>query len=858
MMARFLPVLFVVSVLCFLPSIFCQRCKIVKATTECQKANSSGASISTNCILSLKTFVPKPRSYEVRTVSSTGLVPFYKLSKSITGIVAKSPPWEVYQSLIAGRGVKQALNTLVAWDKTHFFITLGFGVLWALLALFGGIIFCCCRCCKQCGARTNFLSKPSDVQTRFFLTLGIGLTACFLLGSATIMYLTNTRIGEAVGLFQSVLNTSLDRIAGFTLDAIEELGFLTFDQIPFLVDQLLLQVVQLGNEVASVGLDTFRAPVNATAEQVLKLSSSATAALSALQSIKVRTQTLKALRTNISMSLMAAQLTCGSRALPACTNVNNQLTTAQGSLVTYTFPSVDTHITSVQGVVNRNLGQQVANGVAKFEQIPCDIISRTASIRASVASEVNKSKTTIDTSLKPILESLNLSSLLDIYSLKSTTEGIANTVKRYDLYRQVAGYLLGSFSLVVVLLIVGGMTCGCCGYTEGSKATHRSVSSHIGSMAIMSGVYAAIFFTFFLMLLCAITFYLGGHMSLVCPSLRSKEFFSQTFDDVPKTKSSYFLGSILHKNGSFNLTLRSVLEKCEKNSSSFEALQFGKQYNLTTLLDPSKITKEIDSQLTSLTQNFNLDANSFLTPEARTSLTDFNTSGIQTINTTAILIQARQTQLSNVTIASANTQYASAIAAAKMAAQPLLVTAITTSQNHFWYAANKSQEISQVVTLLARDVDTLQNISSTLSNTISSVLTNADNLTATIKDFTLSFGNRTVRKYGDRLKSWITTFFTFAQNFIATKAANCRPVHTIYEGVVDYLCDFTVDTMNGFWLSCGWACFFFVPAIIMGTCLERFYRRMTYEEGFDTNEEGFQHSPGTELRELQYSDPQKC
>ncbi|XP_065192526.1 prominin-1-like [Sycon ciliatum] len=174
------------------------------------------------------------------------------------------------------------------------------------------------------------------------------------------------------------------------------------------------------------------------------------------------------------------------------------------------------------------------------------------------------------------------------------------------------------------------------------------------------------------------------------------------------------------------------------------------------------------------------------------------------------------------------------------------------------YQHHTSTIPASILTLLARDVDTLQNISSTLSNTISSVLTNADNLTATIKDFTLSFGNRTVRKYGDRLKSWITTFFTFAQNFIATKAANCRPVHTIYEGVVDYLCDFTVDTMNGFWLSCGWACFFFVPAIIMGTCLERFYRRMTYEEGFDTNEEGFQHSPGTELRELQYSDPQKC
>ena len=44
---------------------------------------------------------------------------------------------------------------------------------------------------------------------------------CGCRGSATIMYLTNTRIGEAVGLFQSVLNTSLDRIAGFTLDAIE-------------------------------------------------------------------------------------------------------------------------------------------------------------------------------------------------------------------------------------------------------------------------------------------------------------------------------------------------------------------------------------------------------------------------------------------------------------------------------------------------------------------------------------------------------------------------------------------------------------------------------------------------------------
>nr|KAG5704825.1 hypothetical protein BaRGS_015208 [Batillaria attramentaria] len=55
---------------------------------------------------------------------------------------------------------------------------------------------------------------------------------------------------------------------------------------------------------------------------------------------------------------------------------------------------------------------------------------------------------------------------------------------------------------------------------------------------------------------------------------------------------------------------------------------------------------------------------------------------------------------------------------------------------------------------------------------------------------------------------------------------NCLPLWNLYRSFVVMLCNYGVDSLNGFWFSLGWGLFFFIPVVIVGITVAGYYSTM--------------------------------
>ncbi|ELU04876.1 hypothetical protein CAPTEDRAFT_227753 [Capitella teleta] len=80
--------------------------------------------------------------------------------------------------------------------------------------------------------------------------------------------------------------------------------------------------------------------------------------------------------------------------------------------------------------------------------------------------------------------------------------------------------------------------------------------------------------------------------------------------------------------------------------------------------------------------------------------------------------------------------------------------------------------------------------------------------------------------FHDRVMGYVTQFKIKLLQMLDEDLALCRPVWNAYNSIVEIFCLYLMDVLNAFWFSLGCGLFLFLPSIVTGVKLSRYYFRM--------------------------------
>ncbi|XP_052253850.1 prominin-1-like isoform X1 [Dreissena polymorpha] len=377
----------------------------------------------------------------------------------------------------------------------------------------------------------------------------------------------------------------------------------------------------------------------------------------------------------------------------------------------------------------------------------------------------------------------NTKGSLNIASIKADVNTYADTAKTYDAYRQKGGLALSAMTTLIVVFLVLGVVFGTVGQGLRTPPTDRGCVSNSGGNLLMAGVAFIFIFSWLLMLLTMLCYILGGPMErFFCQSLADPEL------KLVKVMEKKWLSEDVKTAVGGSVT--DVLQGCRDGKSAYLAFNLKTRFNIS----------EIDEQLKAQKKNIDDQLNKTLANVANA------TGGMNDFDKTA---NASFTDLKTAFAAVQADELDKAIAAAQ---QIPIFGGIDLSG-----FKDATQNLKRVNASLqeweTKFVDGMKTASSQIQ-----------------------------AKMPELVKDFQTKVMNIADNYVnSTKdkvindVGKCTPVWNLYHSIVVVaLCQYTIDSFNGFWFSIGWCLFFFMPSLVFGVKLAKHFRRMNP----DDDEEG--------------------
>nr|KAG5686407.1 hypothetical protein BaRGS_023707 [Batillaria attramentaria] len=139
---------------------------------------------------------------------------------------------------------------------------------------------------------------------------------------------------------------------------------------------------------------------------------------------------------------------------------------------------------------------------------------------------------------------------------------------------------------------------------------------------------------------------------------------------------------------------------------------------------------------------------------------------------------------------------------------------------------SKVPAVDTAITTLKASLATLESHIAGVDNKTDMVLTLAaeadnqiqNNMTAVLSDGASAFESK--------LTGYVSQYATEATYLAYNEIGNCLPLWNLYRSFVVMLCNYGVDSLNGFWFSLGWGLFFFIPVVIVGITVAGYYSTM--------------------------------
>ncbi|XP_038045361.1 prominin-1-A-like isoform X2 [Patiria miniata] len=771
---------------------------------------------------------------------------FTVASEFIHAVAPNEFPWELLRGIING-----TVNPLQDY-KDFVSYSAGFIACFSLALLFvvampiTGLIFCCCRCCENCGGKMLQRDKYNTTCRRVsFGILLLFITALMTLGLAGVV-MANSQMSTSVNDIKGTIDTNLDDLGAYIKHTFQEFDFLAFRQFGFVSSLIWKDLFNVDKLIGKPVRDNFARKVDPALGSVYRLGRESIGLQANLIAVNQSVNQLKEngsrlqealdlARNDINATLQSIQCVPGPGQVCPKDEIDlNRVNTAAD----FKIIDIAAELNRVNDALKINITDKADQGQQELDDIPNKVKNESQDVIDQFMDELEKLQESVQQEVDDITFELSpeIEKFLALFSSDSTAPqaqqlyDVIAFVQMLDRYRFYVGMALSSIIFIVVLCNFLGMMFGECGRFKGDRPTERACLSNFGGTLLLAGVAFSFIFSAFIMILTTLCFLLGGvSEKVVCEPITTRSIFKEVIDYpylIDKT-SQYWLSDNLFGKGKDPLTVESLIISCEIDEGLYSALRLGNIYNITAALDYRKLYPDIGTKLDGI--NLDLSQVVILDPETKTALRNFVDSGVADVNYTKYLEEIKKgvTQVNLTHLAGRLEGYA---------VDPLPYSNRTRLMEHATTLRNIQKDfvepMASYVNSLERNLDALLAKAGDLSPLVNESLTNIEDTQDYIHTTGPDLFRVAVQSFVDGIIDYVDQYVLYVLTQVNNEVGGCKPIANLYDSLEVLVCNNMVYSFNGFWLCLGWCVLLFIPSIIFAVKLSKFYRRMRFYEDY--------------------------
>lgn len=766
--------------------------------------------------------------------------------------------------LINGSGITQdavldLFRSHGAWWAPMLVVTL-LGALFAIIFGITGFVFCCCRCCNNCGGSKRMDKKNHEGIIKLILGIFLVIFLVLLVAGAIIALVGNEQVNDNVKNFNSEISDSIFEMQQYFNSSVQELR-LVVDQASVVVNcsldllnsnlttvgqRLVENVTEDFNNVLATAQNTSQdishavGTLNVTIDQVQMLDTQLTALAGSLQM----------LRGDLTELATACDAGSGDATCEEIRTVRDQL---QLSINISEPLNTLVQIRDMTSSLLAQLDAAIATSNETFNSVPL-VDGLSENLDSAVQSVVNITKefqqevdSLLASILSPFLTALDIStngSSVGTGAISGAQQTIqSSTGYVQNIQRVIYGFVIVMccFVLIVAVVIVAALICGIAGYRKDAVPWERSRVSHCGAVMLLIGVGLMFLFGFLLLILTCIVFFFSSLGQKVCYSAGPEsnyEIFTE-FTDARVWGSNQTLFEFLSSTSGTSVSLSSltaggIILDCRANEPLYatfniDALLSSGGLSLNIIDNLTQIIPSVDVLLGQLPSNVNFNAGDLVSADTSQLLSDLiNGSSLQ-LNVSSVVSQLNQS-VTGISVDDLLTDLAQwrAMLPALAANITSVETFINTTVRSQVDSATATQR--QIVSLLGD----LENLEQSIRASASATVGMIDNVLSSVNQANITeFLMPHVTALRTVLVDYAQQYSDFSRRSITMEVGRCRPLFNTYNNLYVTVCEYTLVGLNAFWWSLGWCVLFFIPIIILSVILARFLARMDGPVGYD-------------------------
>ncbi|XP_042674194.1 prominin-1-A-like isoform X3 [Centrocercus urophasianus] len=722
-----------------------------------------------------------------------------------------------------GRVVTDEQKEELLCYELGFLVCIAIGLLFAVAVPLAGCCFCCCRCCGRCGGRMSQKQSGRMRSRRRVLYSAVLLVSALLLAGDVCAFISNLRFSQSVSSAFPNINSTVHDLCSYLLSIPQQVSFIIdSSSVPLGSTNDSLQNIGplLGGRIAS-SIRSCTDEALGSLQSLLGAMETLASTFGTINSTRWRLEELQGtydgqlgtLRTRIDSTLQRCGQPCSTTSSSGVAFVANYST----------VPGVERQLEALWDVLDSGIEGDL-EVISVLEQAPRKVQEQTQ----NVVTRTQKQLGYIRQEIRSMQDQLPLQNVEETAgNLVNQTNAVLGdnqkTITDLDSIRWSVCALLCCMVLLVVLCNTCGLLLGPLGHKESTLPTQRGCLSNTGGNFFMAGVGFSFIFSWLLMLLVLLTFFLGGNIyMLVCESWSSQQLFQLV--DTPGLIPGFNLSEVLGDE-SGTITFSQIYRECQQDAALWQTLRLDQRVSLDELLDISQYTGKISAAFQKL--NITLTPISVLNKSQRELLLNA-CHDAQPPSFTHTLQQLDQ----GVTVGSLQEL------ATKL--EQLVGNASADVQRDLKADAAELRELDRELNsnfsgplkTLKENIQLVQSQAAQLEALTNSTL---DKASATEEFLRREMGNIIKNEtwaFLEELLDFFETYIAWAKSSLRMDVARCKPIAQSLDNVEAIACDHILDSMNTFWFSLGWCTVFLLPSIILAVRLAKFYRRMDINDDY--------------------------
>ncbi|XP_070539606.1 prominin-1-A-like isoform X4 [Ptychodera flava] len=700
------------------------------------------------------------------------------------------------------------------------------GILYILILPIVCLCFCCCRCCGNCGGkRVQKVTKYSTCKRVYFSISLLIITIIMGFGVACTS-LSNDWVSESSGEIYDSYTYILDDVVTFLDGSVNQLEHIATCELGETTDRVFSDLDDRGTRLGVPIQEYINTTIEPVFEELDTFSATLDEAIIVMEKINVTVLELQEnatlLADELDMTATKLQETldaCGA----SCDGIETSVLTVGMNFTD--LPSLEDDLQKLKDLLNEDFANHTEKAKEAFEGIPDTIDEQTESQIEDLKETVNELEQTVEDAFGNVTDKIDeFYEVID--DIKGQSQEYWDIIKQYDDYRYYTVIGLTCLTLLIVIFNIAGLSMGLCGTKRDAHPMERTRLSNAGGNILMAGVAFSFFFSWLLILIVMIMFFVLGNLGQLCEPLHTLEAWEETIDyPYLIQEDGYLLGEAVLGNASINLTVSGFLTDCQKDKSLYSAAKLEYLIDLTELTE-YRDKLDLESKIKELIDDIDLSELTVFPEELEDTLLEFkNTLRNLSLDEYKDVLDGNITEVNLLEYADELYEVSATLTDDAISAS-LNESAANLTRIHYQYV----EPMEAAVEELLQDIDRLETLSLALQNSTDDLIEAFKNADEQItSNDTLVVLERVVLEYSDLLLSNTDEYVNYAVNQVTVEFARCRPVRTVYDSIVIALCNYAIDSLHLIWFTLGWCMFFYIPSIIFAVKLAKYYRIMTSE-----------------------------